>query len=115
MLPGVSPHHTPHVPELCRVDERDGECGRTCGDVVNGVVGSCTRPSEVLVALGAMTDHRVERVDGTVREYARRAGNRRPQQRGGDGIDRVLRDGLDRGSADLRLVELVSAAPNQRT
>ena len=75
-----------------------GESGR---DPVGHVVESGCGPTELAIARGAVTDHRIERVDGAISHEAGHSRHRAPPQRRHQRIGAVLRDLLDGGPGDL--------------
>ena len=59
-----------------------------------------------------MADHAVGRVDGLIKRAARQAAERDPEQRRDHAIGEVLRQALQRGAGDARLVERLGIAPD---
>ena len=85
-----------------------------CGEEVRDVVEAGAGPSEPVVAVVSVADHRVERVHRPVAEQARHPADGAPEQRGDHHIRGVLGDGLDDGAADLVLVEVLGVAADER-
>jgi hypothetical protein len=60
-----------------------------------------------------VADHRVEGVDGAVRDKARDARDRAPDERADDGVGGVLGDGFDGRAGQFRRVQTAGVAAGQ--
>jgi hypothetical protein len=104
----VPPHRAPALcgrrPEQeCRHEDQQG--GEPGGQPVDEVVEARGAPAKVPVALRAVADHAVERVDRLVRQHARQAEQEAPEQGRDHAVRKILGGRFDRGARHGRAIE----------
>src|SRR5260370_28880755 len=89
----VWPPHAPSAPAIAAGDcggEHDRQCGYSSRDEVRHIIDARRTPAEVRVWRLAMTNHRVQRVDGFVRQGGWHAADREIQEGRHDALARTF-------------------------
>ncbi len=102
------------APELKRGSTDQKKRGEAGGGQVDEIVEPRRRPAEILVALIAVPDHAIRRVDGLIDRGARKPRDHHPQRRRHNAVGEILGEALDRRAADARSIELLCVAPHDR-
>src|SRR5581483_4336666 len=92
----------------------DKSRGQPSRHQIRDVVQSRCSPPESDIPRRAISHHRIEGVDGTVRQRARCSGDRRPEQRCDVRVGRVLRQRFQRRPNQPLKIQSIGIAPTQR-
>ena len=109
-MPGrVAPHDGGRTQGRAAGEAQEG-AGEAGGDEIDQVVAPGARPAEIAVALAAVADHAVQRVDRLVGEDAGQPRHGGPEQRGHHSVREVLGQRFDGGPTNARGIEPLGIA-----